>query len=415
MRACSRSRRGGRRCAAGPDAAELLAELSRADLLVLAADRKSLTAALVSACDRFDVLIVPLCARQEDRRLAASFGLIAHEMDETAEQLLTTSTPAALSPDADVPAERGRVIAVWVRAARPGARRWRSSWPENSARSGRRVALVDADSHASSVAIAVGIADEGPGFAAACRQAERGGLTPAELTRISVPLGDVAVLTGLNRPGRWPELSSARVSAALEACRDWVDDVVVDIAAPLERDEEIVSDLDGPRRNAATLAVLGVADVVVAVVAADPVGVSRFVRAYPDLRAMAGAASVRVLVNKTRGGALGIDARGQLRRTLERFAGIDEVWFVPWDVKAVDAALLSARPVGTVNPRSALTAGVRRFVGEAIERPRPRHCAVSAVAGDCWHCGRTPRDSRPARSSVTSASSFARELRRGDG
>ena len=336
---------------------------------VLGADRKSLTAALVSACDRFDVLIVPLCARQEDRRLAASFGLIAHEMDETAEQLLTNSTPAAASPDADVPAERGRVIAVWGAGGAPGRTTMAIELAGELARSGRRVALVDADSHASSVAIAVGIADEGPGFAAACRQAERGGLTPAELTRISVPLGDVAVLTGLNRPGRWPELSSARVSAALEACRDWVDDVVVDIAAPLERDEEIVSDLDGPRRNAATLAVLGVADVVVAVVAADPVGVSRFVRAYPDLRAMAGAASVRVLVNKTRGGALGIDARGQLRRTLERFAGIDEVWFVPWDVKAVDAALLSARPVGTVNPRSALTAGVRRFVGEAIERP----------------------------------------------
>ena len=41
--------------------------------------------------------------------------------------------------------------------------------------------------------------------------------------------------------------------------------------SPLERDEEIVSDLDGPRRNAATLAALAAADLVVAVVAADPV------------------------------------------------------------------------------------------------------------------------------------------------
>jgi len=35
---------------------------------------------------------------------------------------------------------------------------------------------------------------------------------------------------------------------------------VVDVAAPLESDEEIMSDLDGPRRNAATRAALRAAD-----------------------------------------------------------------------------------------------------------------------------------------------------------
>lgn len=177
------------------------------------------------------------------------------------------------------------------------------------------------------------------------------------------------MLTGINRVGRWPELGHARVTAVLEACRSWVDDTVVDVAAPLERDEEIVSDLDGPRRNAATLAALAAADLVVAVVAADPVGVSRFVRAYPELRAATGAASVRVVVNKTRRGPLGIDAHGQMRRTLERFAGVGEVWFVPWDGKATDAAMLTARPVAHSSPRSALTGAVRRFVGEAVEPP----------------------------------------------
>ena len=51
-----------------------------------------------------------------------------------------------------------------------------------------------------------------------------------------------------------------RVGAALDHCRAWVDDIVVDVAASLERDEEIVSDLDGPRRNAATHAALAAAD-----------------------------------------------------------------------------------------------------------------------------------------------------------
>lgn len=367
---------------AGPEAAELLAELARADLLIVAAGRDALTAELVGACDRFGVRIAPLCARETDRRLAVMFGLHPHPADALAAALLLPVEPA----EAVAGAPRGRVLAVWGPGGAPGRTTLAVELACELARDGRRVGLVDADAHAPSLALATGLADEGPGFAAACRQAERGTLTVAELARISAPLGDVEVLTGLNRPGRWPELSHARVTAALEVCRDWVDDTVVDVAAPLERDEEIVSDLDGPRRNAATLAALGSADLVVAVVAADPVGVSRFVRDHPQLRAVVGATPVRVVVNKTRGRPLGIDARGQVRRTLERFAGIEDVWFVPWDGKAVDAALLSARPVAHVSPRSALTGALRRFVGEAVvppvrqadlrrERPRGRLAA----------------------------------------
>lgn len=353
---------------AGPEAAELLAELARADLLILETGRRTLTAELVGACDRFGVRIAPLCAGDTERRLAVMFGLHPLPADATAAALLLSAGPTQ-SAAGPVRAPRGRILVVWGAAGAPGRTTLAIELACELARDGRRVGLVDADAHAPSLALLTGLADEGPGFAAACRQAERGALTVAELARISAPLGDVDVLTGLNRPGRWPELSHSRVQAALEVCREWVDELVVDVAAPLERDEEIVSDLDGPRRNAATLAALASADLVIAVVAADPVGVSRFVREHPQLRAVAGATPVRVVVNKTRGGPLGIDARGQVRRTLERFAGVDDVWFVPWDGRAVDAALLSAQPVAHVSPRSALTGALRRFVGEAVVPP----------------------------------------------
>ncbi|CAL4860505.1 hypothetical protein [Microbacterium sp. MM2322] len=345
-----------------PEAAELLAELSRADLLIVEGRPAALTAELVAACDRMSVRIVPLCARSSDRRLAASLGLAAHDPDAAAADLL--AVPVSATP---LEATRGRVITVWGAHGAPGRTTiavelaFALSTPTN------RVALVDADSHAPSLALATGLADEGPGFAAACRQAERGSLTVAELSRIASSLGEVDVLTGLNRPGRWPELSHDRVTAALDACRGWVDDTVVDVAAPLERDEEIVSDLiDGPRRNAATRAALDVADVVVAVVAADPVGVSRFVRAWPDLRAAAGTTPVRVVVNKVRAAALGVDPRGQVRRTLERYTGVTDVSFVPWDARGTDAAMLAARPIAHVAPRSAVPTAVRRLVAESL-------------------------------------------------
>jgi MinD-like ATPase involved in chromosome partitioning or flagellar assembly len=236
------------------------------------------------------------------------------------------------------------------------------------ARGGRRAALVDADTHAPSVALQLGLADEGPGFAAACRTAQLGGLDARELARIATPLGrtGVDVLTGLNRPSRWPELSAARVAGALTACREWADYTIVDVAAPLERDEEIVSDLDGPRRNAATIAALETADLIVAVAAADPVGISRFLRAHAELRATVGATPVAVVANRLRPGTLGIDARGQVRRTLERFGGVHDVWFLPTDGRSTDAAILASRPIAEVAPKSPLTLAVRRFAGEAI-------------------------------------------------
>ncbi|MEU2203364.1 hypothetical protein AB0P19_00850 [Microbacterium oleivorans] len=357
---------------AAPEAAELLAELARADLLIVEGRAATLTAELVAACDRLSVRIVPLCARTSDRRLAASLGLAAHDPDAPAAELLA-------SPPSSLPVEptRGRVITVWGAQGAPGRTTLAIEIACALSSADHRVALVDADSHAPSLALATGLADEGPGFAAACRQAERGTLTVAELSRIASTLADVNVLTGLNRPGRWPELSHARVLAALEACRGWVDDTVVDTAASLERDEEIVSDLvDGPRRNAATLAAVEAADVVLAVVAADPVGVSRFVRNWPELRAAAGTAPVRVVVNKIRAGALGVDARGQVRRTLERYTGVTDVSFVPWDARGTDAALLAARPIAHVAPRSAVPTAVRRLVAESLA---PRRAAEAAT------------------------------------
>ncbi|MDT0179710.1 hypothetical protein Q9S36_05730 [Microbacterium sp. ARD31] len=357
---------------AAPEAAELLAELARADLLIVEGRAATLTAELVAACDRLSVRIVPLCARTSDRRLAASLGLAAHDPDAPAAELLA-------SPPSSLPVEptRGRVITVWGAQGAPGRTTLAIEIACALSSADHRVALVDADSHAPSLALATGLADEGPGFAAACRQAERGTLTVAELSRIASTLADVDVLTGLNRPGRWPELSHARVLAALEACRGWVDDTVVDTAASLERDEEIVSDLvDGPRRNAATLAAVEAADVVLAVVAADPVGMSRFVRNWPELRAAAGTAPVRVVVNKIRAGALGVDARGQVRRTLERYTGVTDVSFVPWDARGTDAALLAARPIAHVAPRSSVPTAVRRLVAESLA---PRRAAEAAT------------------------------------
>nr|WP_246301411.1 P-loop NTPase [Microbacterium immunditiarum] len=412
------------------------------DVVVLQASRDTLTADVVALCDRRGVRIAPLSAAPGDERVAGLFGLppampvdvepwrLAEALDAPrigsgrADAVGAPRAARGTPPRDEVrpPAERAagapptvhnvhawpverepeahrpgpsapRVIVVWGPAGSPGRTTMAIELAVELARGGRHVGLVDADSHAPSLALVLGLADEGPGFAAACRQAELGGLDARELTRIATPLGrsGVDVLTGINRPSRWPELSDARVTGALAACRDWAEHTVVDVAAPLERDEEIMSDLEGPRRNAATLAALRSADLVVAVVGADPVGVSRFLRAYPELRSTIGSTPVAVVANRLRGGTLGVDARGQVRRTLDRFAGIEDVWFVPADHKAADASILAARPIAEVAPRSSFALALRRFVGEAVVPPaaparrtprrRARKQREAAVAG----------------------------------
>ena len=353
-----------------PEADPMLRALADADALVVAVSRATMSPSVVALCDRAGTRIVPLVQDAAGERVAASCGLespwsVHAEPWRIAEALADDPrTPDAAPPDRPQP----RIIAVWGPAGAPGRSTVAAELAVELARGGRHVALVDADTHAPSLALTLGLADEGPGFAAACRQAELGGLDARELARIAVPLGrsGVEVLAGINRPSRWPELSERRVTAALAACRDWADYTVVDVAASLERDDEIVSDLDGPRRNAATLAALRAADLVVAVVAADPVGVARFLRGHADLRATLGATRVAVLANRPRPGTLGIDARGQVRRTLDRFGGIEDVWFLPQDPRSADAAILASQPIAEVAPRSPFTLSLRRFVGEAV-------------------------------------------------
>ena len=361
----------------GADAETMLRALADADALVIEVSRATMSPTVVALCDRAGTRIMPLVEDAAGERVAAACGLEAplgreSEPWRVAEALTTGPAPAAPLP---APRPQPRVIAVWGPAGAPGRSTVATELSVELARGGRHVALVDADTHAPSLALTLGLADEGPGFAAACRQAELGGLDVRELTRIAVPLGrtGVDVLTGINRPSRWPELSDRRVGAALAACREWADYTVVDVASSLERDEEIVSDLDGPRRNAATLAALRGADLVVAVVSADPVGVARFLRGHADLRATVGATPVAVVANRLRPGTLGIDARGQVRRTLDRFGGIEDVWFLPQDPRSADAAILASLPIAEVAPRSPLTLALRRFVGEAVvPTPEPQ-------------------------------------------
>lgn len=338
--------------------------LAGAEAVVVPGARAVLTADLVAACDRAGVRVLALGGAESRllSRLGLGTALPAEAAGwEVAAALATESLPSPTPPPTAPP----RVIAVWGPQGAPGRSTVAIQLAVELSRAGRSTALVDADSVAPSVALLLGLGDDAPGIAAACRRADVGDLDAPELTRLATTVstsgGALEVLPGINRPSRWPELSSARLTAALRACRGWVDDTVVDVAAAFDAADEVTNDLSGPRRHAATSSALSEADLIVAVASADPLGISRFLRDHAELRRLATATPVRIVINRVRPGPLGIDARSQVRRTLERFAGITDVAFLPFDQRAADAALLHARPMADVAPRSALVAATRRL------------------------------------------------------
>ena len=83
-------------------------------------------------------------------------------------------------------------------------------------------------------------------------------------------------------------------------------------------------------------------DDVVAVGAADPLGLARLLRTHADLLETLDGARVRIVANRVRASVLGIHPHGQVRQTLDRFAAIRDAVLINDDPDAADAALLAA-------------------------------------------------------------------------
>lgn len=284
---------------------------------------------------------------------------------------------------ADRPGE-GRIIAVWGPQGAPGRTTVAINLAAELASSGTSVLLVDADTYGASIGAALGLLDESAGLAQACRIADQGGFTHAALSRVSVSVAikgaRLRVLTGITRPDRWPEVRPAALAQVLEAARNLAEVTVVDCGFCLEADEELSFDTLAPRRNGATLRCLEVADRVIAVAAADAIGVPRMVKALVELADAVPTATPQVVFNKVRSAAVGRAPESQLREAWERFGPSTSIAaFLPADHAATDQALLA----GTALLETAATSPLRLAIAELAEvrLSEPRRNAFGRRSG----------------------------------
>jgi MinD-like ATPase involved in chromosome partitioning or flagellar assembly len=272
----------------------------------------------------------------------------------------------------------GRLVAVWGPTGAPGRTTLSVNLAAETALLGRTTLLVDADTYGGSIAQVLGLLDEAPGLAGAARAANHGQLDLPSLARHARQVtARLRVLTGITRTERWPEVRATSLEVVWALARGLAETTVVDCGFCLEQDEELSFDTAAPLRNGATLSTLQNADVVLAVAAADPVGLQRFVRALSDLREAVPRADVRVVVNRMRSSVVGSNPDRQVRAALERYAGVQRIVVVPDDRPAVDAALLKGQTLAEAAPTSAVRQAIARLAADlagvaASSRPRRR-------------------------------------------
>jgi Flp pilus assembly CpaE family ATPase len=298
--------------------------------------------------------------------------LASHEIDDALDSLEalrggaagTASDPAAHQSHGDTNAEpvRGTTIAVWGPTGAPG----RTTVALNLAAElalRQPTLLVDLDTYGSSVAQLLGLLDEAPGVAAAARSADQGSLDLAGLARVAPEVSPgLRVLTGIPRPGRWSELRAPSVAHVLSTARGLARFVVMDCGFAIEDDEELSYDTLAPRRNATTLTALEEADELVVVGTADPIGLQRLVRAVQDL-APVPSATPRVVVNRVRPGSVGPRPEHRIAEALGRFAGLEELTFLPYDRATCDGAVFAGTTLAEFAPQSEL----RRAIGSLAD------------------------------------------------
>lgn len=342
------------------DVDDLLATATsgQADVAVVGLEAPGLDPSAVAHLRRYAVRPVAVVPRADDpdvlaraQRIDVPTLVAFDDPDGLAEAVATVedvadtrvrAVPADPLGPAGAEVDRGpghRLVVVWGPGGAPGRTTSAVTLASLLARRGRDTVLVDADPYGGGVAQQLGILDEVSGILSAARRAGSGHLGERFASTCRGVGDHLRVVTGLPRADRWIEVRGSALEQTLECALEH-GDVVVDTGFSLE-DEPGQDFGSRPSRNAMTLTALDLADEVVVVGSADPVGLSRLARGLVELRDRTGGAPVRVVVNRMRP-TLGWSER-EIAGMVEGFTRVLGLHFLPDDRAATDRALVSGR------------------------------------------------------------------------
>jgi MinD-like ATPase involved in chromosome partitioning or flagellar assembly len=383
------------------DVDDLLATATsgQADVAVVGLESPGLDPSAVAHLRRYAVRPVAVVSRTDDPDVLARAqridvqALVAFDDPEALARTVTTVEDVAdtrvrvdagaeggapVVPEVD-PGPTHRLVVVWGPGGAPGRTTTAVTLASMLAGRGRDTVLVDADPYGGGVAQQLGILDEVSGVLSAARLAGSGHLAE-RFGSTCRGVGDrLRVVTGLPRADRWIEVRGAAMEQTLECALEH-GDVVVDTGFSLE-DEPGQDFGSRPSRNAMTLTALDLADEVVVVGSADPVGLSRLARGLVELRDRTDGAAVRVVVNRMRP-SLGWSER-EIAGMVEGFSRVLGLHFLPEDRAATDRALVAGRSLDELGD-SALVRGLGAVVDAAFPDSVAARTGGRRVARGRW-------------------------------
>ncbi|MFJ6418235.1 CpaE family protein [Paeniglutamicibacter sp. NPDC091659] len=309
--------------------------------------------------------------------------LIQHACGERQRRVRSDGAKANVEPAENPSGRRARIVVFWGPNGSPGRSLVALNYAVECALDEREVILLDADTYGATQAVQLGLLDEAAGLAQICRTVDQDRFDAHTLERICAPVviagARMRVATGLPRANRWPELRPTALRRAVLALQERCDVIVIDVAGPLELDEELSFDTAAPQRNGVAAAMLRIADEIYAVGQANSIGVPRLIRALDEMQASVGELAVKVVFNKVSAASVGSAPHRALEETWARFGPAQPVVaYLPHDPDAVESALLAGSALAEIAPHSALRIGIAGLAGRKIKartRILPRRAA----------------------------------------
>lgn len=302
----------------------------------------------------------------------AGFEVLAPD-DSLADVARSAASEEAPAPGYGAHA-KGKLIAVWGPKGAPGRTTIAIEVAASLAMSEPLTLLADADLYGGDIAQMLGVVEELPTIVPLSRRAARGEMRDvssfSSLRRAGAS-GPV-LLPGLLRAELWTEVSPFGWQELMRGIRTAFRFAIFDVGFSLEPGAD-----GGPTggRNELSRATVTEADVVIAVVRADPVGIRSFLWAADAADDLLTQDGLLVVANRVRPGE-----EREVGTLISRHLGRYPVAVIPDRPDHVSRALWRAEPLSICDPGSPVAEQVRRLSAALGGRVRSRGF-LSKVAG----------------------------------
>jgi MinD-like ATPase involved in chromosome partitioning or flagellar assembly len=252
------------------------------------------------------------------------------------------------------PTVGGRITVVIGAAGAPGRTTIAANLAAIWADSGASTLLMDADTDAPAIASVLGVMTDEPGLARAARAALEARDDVHVLHRAVSRLGvNLSLLSGAAGGAAADVLRPSAIERVVTVAAAHHDHVVVDTASWRAGDMQ----LGGTGAGQPLRTLMGLADSLLIVGSADPIGLVRLLGLLTATQHEAPQACHFLVLNKARGTALG-GAESEITEMLGQHVPLPETLVLPDDRIAADNAMLRGQPLVTVAPKSKAAQGI---------------------------------------------------------